>query len=259
VTLGGLARGLLIAGLLLSGTAAAGGPLSLFRTYQPDVVVTDPYIEMHTGPGRGYPIFYVAGQGDEVKLLKRRTNWFKVRLARNSHHYKEGWVHIDQLRHTLDLDGNPIEFPQYGLDDFSHRRWEAGLGGGDLDGANTINATLSFYLNPYISLQVEGTQILADYSDGWMVDGGIYMHPFPGWRISPFFNIGTGYIHIKPQTTIVQAEDQEDEVAHVGGGANVYLTERFIFRVEYKRHTVFTSRDENEELDQWKAGFSLFF
>lgn len=249
---------LLLVGCLTS-VSALGGPLSLFRSYQPEVVVSDPFIEIHTGPGRGYPIFYVAGQGDEVTILKRKTSWFKVRLARGSHAFKEGWVHIDQMRHTLDLDGNPIDFPVYGMDDFANRRWEAGLGGGDLDGANTISAYLGFYLNPYISLQAEGTQILADYSDGWMVSGGIYMHPFPRARISPFFTVGTGYISVEPQTTIVQAEDLEDEIAHAGAGASIYVSDRFILRLEYKRHTVYTSRDDNEELNQWKAGFSLFF
>jgi len=245
----------LLAGLLASNVAYGG----LFRNYQPEVVVSDPYIEMHTGPGRGYPIFYVAGQGDEVTVLKRKTDWFKVRLPRGTHQFREGWVHIDQMRHTLDLEGNEIEFPNYGVDDFANRRWVAGIGGGDLDGANTVSAYLGFHLNPYISLQTEATQILADYSDGWMVNGGIYMHPFPYSRISPFFTIGTGYISIKPQTTIVQAEDLEDEIAHAGAGANVYISDRFILRLEYKRHTVYTSRDENEELNEWKAGFSLFF
>ena len=41
-------------------------------------------------------------------------------------------------------------------------------------------------------------------------------------------------------------------------GADVYLSKRFIFRVEYKRHTVLTSRDDNEEIDEWIAGFSVF-
>jgi hypothetical protein len=245
----------LLAGLLASNVAYGG----LFRNYQPEVVVSDPYIEMHTGPGRGYPIFYVAGQGDEVTVLKRKTDWFKVRLPRGTHQFREGWVHIDQMRHTLDLEGNEIEFPNHGVDDFANRRWVAGIGGGDLDGANTVSAYVGFHLNPYISLQTEATQILADYSDGWMVNGGIYMHPFPYSRISPLFTIGTGSISIKPQTTIVQAEDLEDEIAHAGAGANVYISDRFILRLEYKRHTVYTSRDENEELNEWKAGFSLFF
>jgi len=255
----GLKTTLLIAGLLLGHSAAAGGPASWFGKYQPEVVVSDPYIEMHTGPGKGYPIFYVAGQGDEITILKRKTSWFKVRLPRGSYQVREGWVHIEQMRHTLDLDGNPIEFPVYGLDDFAKRRWVAGLGGGDLDGANTITGHVGFHLNPYISLQAEVSQILADYSDGWMVSGGIYMHPFPDWRISPFVTVGTGYIHMKAQTTIVQAEDLEDEVANAGAGANIYISDRFILRLMYKRQTVYTSRDKNEELNQWNAGFSLFF
>ena len=119
-----------------------------FETYQPEVVVSDPYIEMHTGPGRGYPVFYVAGQGDKVRILKRRTDWFKIEIPRGSYDVRSGWVHVDQMRHTLDLDGNPIDIGEYGIEDFSHRRWEFGLGGGDFEGAPTISAELTFNLNP---------------------------------------------------------------------------------------------------------------
>jgi hypothetical protein len=77
--------------------------------------------------------------------------------------------------------------------------------------------------------------------------------------VSPYFTIGGGIIRVDPHTTIVQAEDREDEIVNAGIGANLYLSDRFIVRMEYKRHTVLTSRDDNEEIDQWKAGFSIFF
>ena len=41
--------------------------------------VTEPYIDMHTGPGRGYPVFNVIEQGDTIEILKRRSNWYKVK------------------------------------------------------------------------------------------------------------------------------------------------------------------------------------
>ena len=41
--------------------------------------VVEPYIELHTGPGRGYPIFYIAERGESVTVLKQRTDWIKVR------------------------------------------------------------------------------------------------------------------------------------------------------------------------------------
>jgi hypothetical protein len=134
-----------------------------------------------------------------------------------------------------------------------------GMTGGDLDGAATISGYLGFALTPNIMLQAEGSQILGDFSDGYMFTGNIMMLPFPTWRLSPYFTIGTGIIRTEPQTTIVQAEDRQDEIVHAGAGANLYLNNHFILRMEYRRHTVLTSRDDNQEINQWKAGFSVFF
>ena len=241
--------------LCIAACAFATPAYALFERYEPNVLISDPYIELRTGPGRGYPIYYVAAQGDAVTVLKRRTDWFKVRTPRQ----KEGWVHISQMRHTLNLDGEPIDFGVLGLGDFGKRRWELGVNGGDFGGAKSLSAYLGFAMTPNISLQVEGTQVLGNFSDGLMGTVNVLMYPFPKWRIAPYFTIGTGVIEIKPHSRIVQADDRRDEIAHAGVGANVYLSDRFIFRMEYKRHTVLTSRDDNEEINQWKAGFSVFF
>jgi len=222
--------------------------------YQPEVVVSDPYIDLHTGPGRGYPIFYVAAQGDRITILKEQTEWYKVRTPRG----KEGWVNVSQMSSTLDLDGQVIDFPQYGLEEFGKRRWTFGFGAGDFGGARILSATGAFALTSNISFELVGSQVLGDYSDGYMGTASIVMSPFPEWRVSPFFEIGSGMINVNPQTTVVQSEDRTDEIAHAGVGADVYLSKRFIFRAEYKRHTVLTSRDENEEIDEWIAGFSFF-
>lgn len=248
----------LVTGLVLLALAAPNTHgWSLFETYQPQVVVSDPYLELHTGPGRGYPVFYVAGQGDHITLLKQRTDWFKVAVT--NPRQKEGWVHRDALAHTLDLDGSAVDIGALGLDDFSGRRWEMGFAGGDFNGASALSGYLGFALTPNITLQLEGGQILGDYSDGVMASANILMFPFPKWRLSPYFTIGSGIIKTKPHSTVVVAEDREDEIANAGVGANLYLSDRFMLRMEYKRLTVLTSRDDNEEIDQWKAGFSVFF
>ena len=222
--------------------------------YEPEVVVTDPFIELHTGPGRGYPIFYVAAQGDRIAILKEQTDWYKVRVPRG----KEGWVYVSQLRSTLDLDGNAIGFPAYGMNDFEKRRVQVGFSGGDFDGARVLSLEAAVEWTPVLSTELSISQLLGDYSDGYLAEASILMSPFPEWRISPFFDLGTGIIHIEPQTTVVQTEDRTDEAAHVGVGANIYLSKRFIFRLEYQRLTVLTSRDDNQEIDEWKAGFSIF-
>ena len=54
-------------------------------------------------------------------------------------------------------------------------------------------------------------------------------------------------------------EDRTDQTAYVGAGLRFYLTRRFFVRADYRWHTVFTSRDDNEELEEWKVLIACFF
>ena len=88
------------------------------------------------------------------------------------------------------------------------------------------------------------------------------MHVFvPEWRLSPYFTLGTGVIYTEPKSTLVQAEDRDDQIGYVGGGLQFYLTRRFMLRfAEYRHNIIFTSRNDNEEVDEWKyVGFAFFF
>ena len=219
------------------------------------VSVADPYLEMRTGPGVGYPKFYVIDRGETVDILKRRTDWFLVRALNE----KEGWVSREQLELTLQPDGQQIEFKAADQSDFTDSRWEAGVLAGDFGGANIISLYGSYSLNPHVSIEAWGSQILGNFSNGWMGSINVVHETWPDWRISPFFTLGTGVVHTEPKSTIVQGEDRTDQVAHVGAGFRVYIMQRFVLRAEYKSYVVFTSRDNNEEVDEWKVGFAFFF
>ena len=58
-----------------------------------EVVVKDAYIDLHTGPGRGYPVTISVERGVTIQLLRQRTDWIEVRTARG----QRGWVHRSQL------------------------------------------------------------------------------------------------------------------------------------------------------------------
>jgi hypothetical protein len=220
-----------------------------------EATVEDPYIELHSGPGRGYPIFYVAERGEQIALLKRRTDWFKVQVPRG----EEGWVHRDQLLRTLDEDGEAFDVPGFALDDYAGRRWEVGALYGDFGGANVISTYGAFSLTENLSLELGLSQALGRFSDSTMANVNIVHTLYPERRVSPYFTLGGGSIHTEPKATLVATLDRTDSLAHAGAGARVYLTRRFVFRVEYKTYVVFTSRDDNEEIREWKAGFSFFF
>jgi hypothetical protein len=219
------------------------------------VTVADPYLEMRTGPGRGYPIFHVVDRGEDVDIIKRRTDWFLVRASNG----KEGWVNRAQMERTLQPDGDQVSFQPATIQDFTNARWETGLLAGDFGGANIISAYGSYSLNPNVSTELWLSQILGTFSNGYMASVNIVHETWPEWRFSPFFTLGTGVIHTMPKSTIVQGPDRTDPIGHVGGGFRIYVTRRFLLRAEYKSYVVFTSRDENEEVEEWKAGFAFFF
>jgi hypothetical protein len=103
------------------------------------------------------------------------------------------------------------------------------------------------------------SQVLGRFSDSTLVNLNVVHVMYPDWRASPFFTLGAGTIHTEPKATLVATTDRSDSLAHAGVGVRTYLTRRFVFRAEYKTYVVFTSRDDNEEIREWKAGFSFFF
>lgn len=219
------------------------------------VTVADPYLELHTGPGRGYPVTWVVPRGEEVSVLKRRTDWFKVRDSRG----RDGWAHRSQMAATLMPGGAKLPIQDPGREQFGEHRREAGLLAGDFEGANVITAYGAYSLNPHLAVELRLSHLLGNSSDGQAATLGL-THIFrPDLRIQPFVSIGTGAIHVRPKATLVQTPDRTDQLAYVGAGVKAYLSRRFIFRVEYNKFVVFTDRDENEEANEWKLGFAFFF
>ncbi len=243
-----------LACLILAVIAVAAASPAGAETYR-RVAVADPYLELRTGPGRGYPVFHVVDRGESVDILKRRTDWFLVRAKSGA----EGWVDLGQMELTLEADGAVVDFRRAGLEDFTNARWEAGLLAGDFGGANIVSLYGGYSINPHVSVEVWGSQILGNFSNGWMGSVNVVHETWPDWRISPFFTLGGGIIHTEPKSTIVQGDDRTDQIGHVGAGVRIYTARRFLLRAEYKSYVVFTSRDDNEEVEEWKIGFAFFF
>jgi len=243
--------GCLVAVALLTFLTA---PLRAAEEYR-SVAVADPYLEMHTGPGKGYPVFHVVDRGESVHIIMQRTDWYLVRAANG----KEGWVDRAQMEQTLQPDGAQVSFEQANIEDFTNAKWETGILAGDFGGANIISLYGGYSINPNVSVELWGSQILGNFSNGWMGSVNVVHETWPDWRVSPFFTLGAGAIRTEPKSTIVQGEDRTDQIGHVGAGFRIYAARRFLLRAEYKSYVVFTSRDENEEVEEWKVGFAFFF
>ena len=239
---------LMLLGLLL--TPAVGGAREYLQLF-----VAQPYLELHTGPGRGYPVFHVVPRDGSVDVLFRRTDWFKVRTE----HGVEGWASQQDMLGMVLADGSPFRFSAGDRAGFGAHRYEAGLFAGAYGGANYVSGYASLSFNSQLALEAALGQFLGRFSNGVTADVGLTHVIVPEARWSPFLTLGVGEVHVEPKATLVQAANRTEQTAYVGGGVRYYLTRRFFVRGEYKAHYVFTKRNQNQEADEWKLGFAFFY
>jgi hypothetical protein len=247
-----LPTSVLVAGLLLliGGARTACAAQELLQVF-----VAEPYLELHTGPGRGYPVTHVVGRGDAVDVLKRRTDWFKVRTERGV----EGWASQRDMSKTLLADGTNFKFDLGDRSGFTDHHWEMGGFVGVFDGANLISAYAAYRVNPNFGFDFAVSQYLGNQRNGYMLDLGLNHVIFPEWRWSPFITLGGGLFRVDADPQRPQLVDRSDQSAYVGVGMRFYLTRRFFLRGEWKERVIFTSRNDNEELKEWKVGLAFFF
>ncbi len=247
-----ITRRLRLLALLLCTVPALGlaAPRELLQLF-----VTEPFLELHTGPGRGYPVTQVVARGESVDVLFRRTEWFKVRTERGV----EGWAFERDLLHTTLADGSPFVFDRGDRKGFQSHRWEGGILAGDYAGATLVEGYLARSLTDNLKVELHAGQFLGNLSNGYVVDLGLNHVFMPEWRWSPFVTLGTGIERTEPKATLVTPLNQNYQTAYAGAGARYYLTRRFFLRAEYRHHTVFTKSDANEVKQEWKIGFAFFY
>ena len=223
-----------------------------------DLKIADPFLEMHTGPGGGYPVIHIIERGETVKVKLRRTSWFKIITQDN----KEGWVSVDQLEQTLMPDGGYVAFDHKTKEDFSQRKWELGVMGGDFGGATQFSTYGAYLVNRGLAAELGYAEAIGANSSSQIIKAGLLMQPFSSWRVSPYFYLGTGYISVRVNETLAVPNNRDNQFSNVGLGIRAFLTKNIIFRAELSEYILFSAdvdNDTNEDITEWKLGFAVFF
>jgi len=219
------------------------------------VLVADPFLELHTGPSRGYPVFYVVDRGQHVEILKRHTDWFKVR-AENG---KEGWASREQMERTLTEAGVAQTFRDVLYEDYLARRLEFGFSVGRIDDDDILTGFFGYRLIDNLSVELSVASTVNDYSTTNLAYLSVVSHPFPDWRYSPYFSIGAGQFKSEPKATLINAQDIDGDIAVAGLGLRAYITRRFYARADYRRFIFLVSSDQTNDYDEYSIGLGFFF
>lgn len=234
--------------------------LSLFATAHAEentvrVQVTDPYIELRTGLGRGFPVFYAADRGEWIEILKRKTDWYKVRLNIG----KEGWVNRAQLENTLTEAGAQTTFRDVMLSDYLQRRLEAGFAWGRFKDDPVLILRVGYGLTPNLFTEFSASQVTATFSSTSLLQLNLLAMPYADRRVSPFFTLGVGRYQQTPKVTLVNAPEISVTAANAGLGVRVYLTRNFMVRGDIREYMVPINDNRVDRFREWTIGLGVFF
>jgi hypothetical protein len=216
--------------------------------------VVEPYIEMHTGPGRGYPVFNVVEQGQNIEILKRKPGWYKIR----SKDEKTGWTKASQLAHTLQPTGLPVDLPEVGHGDYLTSHWGVGFKAGQLEGANTFSASAGYRPFSWVGVEVEGGKIYDDSVTSDYYGANILVEPLPNMTLTPFASAGIGKFSFDSRQKVLVEDAGSPTYNSFGGGASLYIGRNFVVRGEYRWYSISTD-DGSRGLNAWTIGLNAFF
>ncbi len=217
--------------------------------------VAEPFLEMRTGPGRGYPVFFVVERAQWVAVELRRTDWYRVRAEGG----QVGWVQRSQLESTLTAAGSTKTFRDLLLDDYLKRRVEFSGGWGRFKGEPMLRLGLQVRLADTLGAELTVGQVQGLFSgtDFWHVS--LVSEPWSDRRFSPYFAVGLGQFRNIPNSSLVDATITDAKLAHASLGVRWHLGERFTARLDWTLYTAFVADTRSTEYRSLTAGLGFYF
>lgn len=221
--------------------------------------VAAPFVELRTGPGRGYPVFHVVEKSGWITIEARRTDWYRVRTDGGANGPSVGWVQRAQLESTLTEAGTAKTFRDVLVDDYLQRRLELGATWGRFEREPMLKIWGAWRVSETLSLEGSLGQVQGLYAGTSFWQVGLNSEPWSDQRLSPFFGVGVGRFRNAPNLSLVGAEPTDATQMQVQLGLRWYFTRRFVGRLDYTRATAFISDERNGEYRSLSAGLSFFF
>jgi uncharacterized protein YraI len=232
-----------------AGTAGAGEATSA------RAVVVEAFLEIHTGPAVEYPVFYIAEKGETVVLIKRRTDWYKIRLSNGT----EGWVHRSDIEKTLLSVGYKKGIMDRFYDRFLASSLELGWAVGTLGGDAAIRIRLAYHFSPAIGFETNAEFTSGGGENTSLYNGGLLLTVWDGRFGSVYATMGAGAVHVVPDSLIIGAKNQTFPEAHAGIGVRVPFYKTLAALFDFRNYTYFSDTVTTREFQEYTVGLSYGF
>ncbi|MCW9000618.1 MAG: SH3 domain-containing protein [Kangiellaceae bacterium] len=221
--------------------------------------VIDPYIELHTGPGKGYPIFYTVEQSEYITVLTKRTGWYEIK-AQNG---RIGWAKASQVARTLLPTGEPVDLPSISYGDYLKNSWRVGFSlgqfsRGELTGSDIFGYSLGYRPLSFMGVEIERGNFYETEVKGNYQGINLLIEPLSQLKLSPVLLIGSGTMEIESQPELTPLSFDKEDFTRIGLSVNYYIGRNFVLQTGFQSFELSTDNND-ERLTRWNIGFNAFF
>jgi hypothetical protein len=220
---------------------------------------------VHTGPGFGYRVVYVAKRDEVLPAIGRATNdhWFRVQLPDGTY----GWILGDEV-FPLDVDtslahrgpslwkrvGDKVFSPSPLVEGAIGFTFSAGLLGGD----GMFMFRPGALLAPHLTLEGFVGETVGDQADVIFAGGGFNSNLFPTSPVTPFIAVAAGGAFGRKKADQFTIQTGKYSMLNVGGGLLIALKKRLTIRGDARHYVIFDA-NHTQRIQEYSGALSVYF
>ena len=220
---------------------------------------------VHTGPGFGYRVVYVAKRDEVLPAIGRATNdhWFRVQLPDGTY----GWILGDEV-FPLDLDTasahrGPSVWKRMGDAMFSPSPLvEGGIGltfsAGVLGGDGMFMFRPAVLVAPHLTVEGFVGETVGDQADVIFAGGGFNSNLFPTSPVTPFAAVAAGGAFGRKKADQFTIKTGNYTMLNVGGGLLVALKKRLTIRGDARQYVIFDA-NHTQRIQEYSGALCVYF
>jgi hypothetical protein len=217
------------------------------------LVVVDPFLELRSGPGRGFPVFFVVEKERWIVVEMRRTDWFLVLTQEGA----RGWVARSQIERTLAGGERPMR--DLLVDGLLANRMELGGAWGRFEKEPMLKLWAHWRASEIFGLEATTGQVQGVFSgtDFWHL--ALVAEPWGRATWSPYASVGLGQFRNFPNTSLVGARFTDARLASASAGLRWNVNPRLVLRLDWTLYTANVADDRSPEYRALTAGLAFSF
>lgn len=214
-----------------------------------EYVVVAEFVEMHTGPAEGFPIFHASEKGEILHVFKRKNQWFQVEDKEG----RKGWVEGDHLAQRLFGAKNQRRNFLY-RGDKKHVSLSYGIL--NRDGVFALGMGYRIMKNSVGVLNL--SKVVGDYSNSLILQPEVIFSASQNSKLVPELLLGYGLFWNQPRSTLVDGANSMSSLLSTGAGLKYNLSESFSVFSHLKANIVLADSG-NKRYWGWQSGFGTLF